>query len=77
MKSKYYMEYWYCGIAIMHEPKVGTYYREMTKDSKVIIMKYDGEKVGEGYAYAFKELYVKEQPLYKKRYEGMELRNEK
>ena len=77
MKSRYYLDYYYCGIAIMHEPKVGAYYREMTRDGRVIIMKYDGKKVGEGYAYAFKELCINEQPLYKKRVQGMELRNEK
>ena len=77
MKSKYYLQYYYCGIAIIHEPEVGRYYREMNMDGKVVIMKYDGEKVGDVYAYAFKELYMNEQPLYGKKYKGMELRNEK
>ena len=75
MKSRYYLDYYYCGTAIMNELEVGRYYREMTIDGKVKILKYEGKKVGGGHAYALLEYVLYEQPYFKS-YEGVKLADE-
>ena len=74
MKSNYYLQYYYCGIAIMHEPEVGRYFRNMLIEDKAKVLRYNGKKIESGYLLL--PCYLYEQPYYKS-YEGVKLADEK
>lgn len=72
MKSNYYLDVWYCGIKCMAKPIVGRYYKRFGVTGKTRILRFNGELVGEGNAYAFLEYYLRKQP-YSAHYKGVKL----
>ncbi len=62
MKSNYYFDTWYIGIACIAEPKESTFYVERRVDNSIKVRYYGGEKVESGFAYKFQNLYGIERP---------------